>query len=149
LRQRLRPRPLRRDVQDFVDGLSSQGLSPSTIANVVDPLRVIFRRAIRRDEIAVDPTENLDLPAIRGRRARIEPPEIAHERLVAVPGKRTRLLGRSPLLRPAPRRANAGCSGRTSTSRPASSASSDRGIQSKARSTSRPAPAGAASRWRS
>jgi integrase len=58
----------RRDVQDFVDGLRSQGLSPSTIANILDPLRVIFRRAIRRDEVALDPTENLDLPAIRGRR---------------------------------------------------------------------------------
>ena len=75
----------RRDVQDFVDGLRSQGLSPSTIANILDPLRVIFRRAIRRDEVAVDPTENLDLPAIRGRRDRIEPPEKAHELLAALP----------------------------------------------------------------
>ncbi len=64
----------RRDVQDFVDGLRGQGLSPSTIANILDPLRVVFRRAIRRDEVAIDPTENLDLPAIRGRRDRIEPP---------------------------------------------------------------------------
>jgi integrase len=68
-----------------VDGLRSQGLSPSTIANILDPLRVIFRRAIRRDEVAVDPTENLDLPSIRGRRDRIEPPEKAHELLAAVP----------------------------------------------------------------
>ena len=75
----------RRDIQDFVDGLRSQGLSPSTIANILDPLRVIFRRAIRRDEVAIDPTENLDLPAIRGRRDRIEPPEEAHELLAALP----------------------------------------------------------------
>ena len=75
----------RPDVQDFVDGLRSQGLSPSTIANILDPLRVIFRRAIRRDEVAIDPTENLDLPAIRGRRDRIEPPEKAHELLAALP----------------------------------------------------------------
>jgi integrase len=75
----------RRDVQDFVDGLRGQGLSPSTIANVLDPLRVIYRRAIRRDEVALDPTENLDLPAIRGRRDRIEPPERAHELLAALP----------------------------------------------------------------
>jgi integrase len=75
----------RRDVQDFVDGLRSQGLSPSTIANILDPLRVIFRRAIRRDEVALDPTENLDLPAIRGRRDRIEPPEVAHKLLAALP----------------------------------------------------------------
>jgi integrase len=75
----------RRDIQDFADDLRAQGLSPSTINNIVDPLRVIFRRAIRRDEIAIDPTNDLDLPAIRGRRDRIEPPEKAHELLAALP----------------------------------------------------------------
>jgi integrase len=48
-------------------------------------LRVIFRRAIRRDEIAIDPTNDLEMPAIRGRRDRIEPPEKAHELLAALP----------------------------------------------------------------
>jgi integrase len=61
----------RRDVQDYVDRLRKQGLSPSTIANKLDPVRVIFRRALRRDEIAVDPTVELELPAVRGRRERI------------------------------------------------------------------------------
>jgi integrase len=75
----------RRDIQDFADELRAQGLSPSTINNIVDPLRVIFRRAIRRDEIAIDPTNDLDMPAIRGRRDRIEPPEMAHELLAALP----------------------------------------------------------------
>ena len=75
----------RRDVQDFVDDLRKEGLSASTIANILDPLRVIFRRAIRRDEISIDPTDNLDLPAIRGRRDRIEPPERAHEYVAALP----------------------------------------------------------------
>jgi integrase len=75
----------RRDVQDYVDGLRAQGLSPSTIANAVDPLRVIYRRAIRRDEVVIDPTDNLEMPAIRGRRDRIEPPDRAHEYLAALP----------------------------------------------------------------
>ena len=75
----------RRDVQDFVDELRALGLAPSTIANILDPLRVIFRRATRRDEIAIDPTDNLDLPAIRGRRDRIESPERAHEYLAVLP----------------------------------------------------------------
>jgi integrase len=75
----------RRDIQSFADELRAQGLSPSTINNIVDPLRVIFRRAIRRDEIAIDPTNDLDMPAIRGRRDRIEPPEKAHELLAALP----------------------------------------------------------------
>lgn len=73
------------DVQDFIDDLRAQGLSASTIANILDPLRVIFRRAMRRDEISIDPTDNLDLPAIRGRRDRTEPPEVAHQLLAALP----------------------------------------------------------------
>jgi integrase len=75
----------RRDVQDLVDHLREQGLSPSTINNILDPLRVIYRRAIRRDEVTIDPTDNLELPAVRGRRDRIEPPEKAHELLAALP----------------------------------------------------------------
>jgi integrase len=61
----------RRDVQDYIDRLRKLGLSPSTIANKLDPIRVIFRRALRRDEIAVDPTVELELPAVRGRRERV------------------------------------------------------------------------------
>lgn len=75
----------RRDVQDFVDDLRKQGLSPSTITNILDPLRVIFRLAIRRDEVSIDATDNLDLPAIRGRGDRTEPPERAREYLAALP----------------------------------------------------------------
>jgi integrase len=61
----------RADVQDYVDRLRKRGLSASTIANKLDPVRVVFRRALRRDEIAVDPTVELELPAVRGRRDRI------------------------------------------------------------------------------
>jgi integrase len=75
----------RRDVQDLVDGLRRQELSPSTIANALDPLRVIFRRAIRRDEIAVDPTVGVDMPAVRGRRDRIESPAQAQSYLDVLP----------------------------------------------------------------
>ncbi|MCZ4492087.1 MAG: site-specific integrase, partial [Conexibacter sp.] len=61
----------RRDIQGFVDRLRADGLGASTIHNKLDPLRVMFRRAVRDDVIAVDPTEGLDMPAIRGRRDRI------------------------------------------------------------------------------
>ena len=74
----------RRDVQDFVDGLRAQGL-PLDDYEHLDPVRVVQRRAIRRDEVSLDPTENLDLLAIRGRRDRIEPPEVAHELLATLP----------------------------------------------------------------
>src|SRR4051794_34698260 len=72
----LRPDPLSRkrvtdvqraDVQDFVDRLRKKGLSASTVANKLDPVRVIFRRAIRRGEVAIDPTKDLELPSVRGR----------------------------------------------------------------------------------
>lgn len=45
------------------------------------PLRVIYRRAVHRGEVAVNPTTELELPAVRGRRERI-----------VTPGEATRLL---------------------------------------------------------
>jgi integrase len=117
----------RRDIQDFADDLRAQGLSPSTINNIVDPLRVIFRRAIRRDEIAVDPTNDLAMPAIRGRRDRIEPPAKAHELLAALPPPRRRS-GPLPCSAACAAGSCAACSGCTSTLTRASSGSSDRGI---------------------
>jgi integrase len=75
----------RRDVQAVVDRLRGKGLSPSTVTNTLDPLRVICRRALRDDLIAIDPTDGLELPAIRGRRDRIETPEQAHRLLTALP----------------------------------------------------------------
>lgn len=45
---------------------------------------MIFRRAIRRDELAVDPTDNLELPAVRDKRDRIEAPAQAAKLIEAV-----------------------------------------------------------------
>jgi len=39
----------RRDVQDVVDALRAEGLAASTIHNKIDPLRVLYRRALHRD----------------------------------------------------------------------------------------------------
>jgi integrase len=64
----------RRDVQRLVDRLHADGASPSTVHNKLDPLRVICRRARRDDELAVDATDGLELPALRGARDRIEAP---------------------------------------------------------------------------
>ena len=75
----------RADVQDLVEQLRRRGLAPSTIHNVLDPLRVLFRRAVRRDEVVVDPTDGLELPAVRGQRDRIETPENAQQLLDALP----------------------------------------------------------------
>jgi integrase len=59
------------DVQDYADELRKRGLSPSSVLNKLDPVRCIFRRALQRDEIAVDPTKGLVLAAVRGRRERV------------------------------------------------------------------------------
>src|SRR4051794_41930818 len=75
----------RAHVQDYVDRLRRKGLSASTIANKLDPIRVVFRRAMRRGEIAVDPTKDLELPAGRGRRERNAGPTQATEPIPGVP----------------------------------------------------------------
>jgi integrase len=67
----------RAEVQGLVDRLLVAGHNPSTIRNTLLPLRAIFRRALTRGGIAVNPTTGLELPAVRGRRDRIATPEEA------------------------------------------------------------------------
>jgi integrase len=76
---------VRRDVQRFVDQLRAEGCAPSTIQNTLNPLQVICRRAVRDDEMAVDPTDGLELPAVRGRRERIAGPAEAARLIAALP----------------------------------------------------------------
>ena len=62
------------EVQDFADRILATGLDPSTVKNCLMPLRVIYRRAFARSEVAINPTAGLELPAARGRRQRIADP---------------------------------------------------------------------------
>ena len=75
----------RRDIQDFADRLLAEGLDPSTVRNLLMPLRSIFRRAISRGELAVNPTGALELPAVRGRRDRVAAPAEAAALIASVP----------------------------------------------------------------
>ena len=75
----------RRDVQGLVDRLLGAGLDASTIRNAIMPLRVIYRRALTRDEIVVNPTVGLELPAVRGRRERVASSGEAAALLAALP----------------------------------------------------------------
>jgi integrase len=75
----------RRDVQRLVDDLRARGLQPSTVHNKLDPLRVLFRRAIRDELVQVDPILHLELPRVRGRRERIASPEQAEALIDALP----------------------------------------------------------------
>jgi integrase len=72
-------------VQDLADRLVANGLAPSTVCNAVLPLRAIYRRAIARSEVLVNPTLGLALPAVRGRRDRVAPAREAWALLDARP----------------------------------------------------------------
>ena len=74
-----------RTLQDLVDELARQGLAPSTIRNTLLPLRAIYRRALNRGEVAINPTLKLTLPAVRGRRDRIARPQEATRLIQALP----------------------------------------------------------------
>lgn len=73
------------DLQDFADGLCAGGLDASTVRNTLMPLRVIFRRALARGDVAVNPTTGLELPAIEGSRERVASPAEAEALLAALP----------------------------------------------------------------
>ncbi len=65
------------DVQYLIDRWQADGLSASAIRNTLLPLRVIYRRAVARGIVAVNPTAGVELPAIRGTRNRIASPDEA------------------------------------------------------------------------
>ena len=77
----------RGDVQRFVDHLLGRGISPSTIRNTVNPLRVIYRQAMLYGDVAVNPTISVQLPAVRGKRDRVASPEEAARLLELVPDR--------------------------------------------------------------
>lgn len=81
----------RTDVQSFADRLLADGHDPSTVRNILMPLRVIYRRAIRDGEVMVSPTSELELPAVEGRRDRITAPAEV-ELLVSALPKRDRAI---------------------------------------------------------
>ena len=75
----------RNAVQDLADRMMARGADPSTVRNAVMPLRVIYRRAVNRGDVAVSPTDRLELPAVRGRRSRVACPAEAARLIAALP----------------------------------------------------------------
>lgn len=70
-----------------------EGYAPSTVHNMVLPVRAIYRWLISRGVMVTNPTVGLSLPAVRGRRERFCPPREAEALLVALPRS-----GREPYL---------------------------------------------------
>jgi integrase len=96
----------RRHVQRLTDRLVADGCSPSTIRNALMPLRVIFRRALRDGLAAVNPCENLDLPANRSARVEIVSAQHAATLVDALEGARDRALWATAFYAGLPRRAD-------------------------------------------
>ncbi len=75
----------RSDVQDLIDRLGNQGMSAHQLRGAVAPLRIIYRRALVRDQVAVNPTIGVELPtAKRADKDRVVSRDRAAELLVAV-----------------------------------------------------------------
>jgi integrase len=75
----------RGDVQRMVDKLHAKGMSGSTIRNKLDPLRVVYRRALQDDEVGRNPTEKLRLPAMDTKQRSVGNPERVGVLLAALP----------------------------------------------------------------
>jgi integrase len=77
----------RPELQEFADGLLAEALSPSGIQVALLPVRAIYRRAISRGELVVNPCSGLQLPAVRGRRERYASAEEAEALIAAAPAR--------------------------------------------------------------
>jgi len=75
-------------VQRLVNRMMGEGLEPSTVRNALLPLRAIYRQALALDEVAVNPTTGVQLPAVRGKRERIASPAEAAHLIAALPKTR-------------------------------------------------------------
>jgi len=75
----------RKHVQKLVDDMAADGKSGSTIRNTLDPLRAIYRRAMSRELVGVNPTSHLELPSAKSKRDRIASPAEAAKLLAALP----------------------------------------------------------------
>jgi integrase len=76
-----------REFQDLADQLLAEGRDPSTIRNTFMGVRALYRRAVARGEVAVNPTAGLQLPAVRGRHDRIASVNEADKLLAALPAR--------------------------------------------------------------
>jgi integrase len=75
----------RRDVQDFVDDQLAHRYDPSTVKNILNPLQAIYRRALSRGHVAVNPTVGLELPRSESTRDRVASPAEATQLLGVLP----------------------------------------------------------------
>lgn len=73
-----------RDVQRVVDGLVRAGLAPATIDSALTPLRALYRRALARGDVKINPTVGIEKPAVRCGDRRVVPPPEADRMIAAL-----------------------------------------------------------------
>ena len=76
----------RNDLQSHVERMLGWGLDPSSVRNTINALRPVFRRAVNRGDLLVNPTTGLEIPTPRGKRLRVADP-VEAEQLIATVGK--------------------------------------------------------------
>ncbi len=74
----------RRDVQRFVDEMVDAGFATATIDSQLTPLRVLFRQAVKREEVRVNPMSELDIPAVHCKPRRVVPHTDAEAMIAAL-----------------------------------------------------------------
>lgn len=75
----------RSDVQALVDRLGKEGASPYVLRNAMAPLRILYRRALVRDQVAINPTLGVELPSVaRQKRVHVVSPEDAAALILAI-----------------------------------------------------------------
>lgn len=75
----------RADVQALVDRWIAEGATAATVRNQLQPLRTVYRGAIKRDLLTVDPTANIDTPKIVNEVREVVPAEEAAKLIAAAP----------------------------------------------------------------
>ena len=74
----------RADLQELVDDAVAVGTPAATVTTLITPLRAIFKREISRDRLTVNPTADLQMPAVSGGRDRIADPTEGAQLLAAL-----------------------------------------------------------------
>jgi integrase len=82
----------RGDWQRFVDDLQAKNLSPSKVRNIVNVARVVYRYALDRELVEINPTLGLKLRGKPGKRMRTLTRAQAEELLAAIPDNPDRSL---------------------------------------------------------
>lgn len=73
------------DLQGLVERLRAQGLSASTIANALNPVQALYRRATQLGHVMHNPCRDVSLPTIRSRRDHAADPGDAARMIRALP----------------------------------------------------------------